>query len=168
MGNRHDLPQVSEGRNDFCIRRIDVMKRLFAPLLICSVLVCACQQVPNSIRASQTYQPSQLEEARDNEVMRLNTLPETQGNFSRFARQGGTLIIDEPGYDYLETKDRLICSLNQVEFQQSVFDKVRVTRGKTDPMGVPTDANMQLVITLPIASGLPAGCELMPGTHGMR
>lgn len=138
------------------------MKRFLIAFFSFAVMVGGCQQ-SSSKSASDNSDGIQFQHTRDDEVMRLNGLPETQGNYIQFLREGGTLIVNEPGYKFLETKDRLICSLNQMGFKQSVFSKVRVVTGHP-----PDDMTIVIELELPITTGVPAGCELPLGTHGMH
>jgi hypothetical protein len=141
-----------------------MMKRLYISFLICSVLVGGCGW-SDTIQAqvSHSSESFRLEQARDNEVLRLNYLPETRDNYFQFLREGDTAIVNEPGIKFLETKDRLICSLNQLGFKQSIFSKVRVVTGHP-----PDDMRTVLELKLPITTGVPAGCQLPLGTHGMH
>lgn len=138
------------------------MKRCLTAFCLCSVMLCGCQK-SGSRSTSDSGDPIDFQHSRDDEVMRLNALPETRGNYIQFLRQGSTLIVNEPGYDYLETKDRLICSLNQIGFEQSAFSRVRVVKGHP-----PDDMTTVIDPQLPVTTGVPAGCELPLGTHGMR
>jgi len=138
------------------------MKQLLIPFLICSVFAGGCGG-SDSNQASGSYQSSRLEQARDDEVITLNFLPEARGNYIQFLHEGGTLIVNEPGYEFLEVKERLICSLNQMGFKQSVFSKVRVVTGHP-----PDDMTTVIELELPVATGVPARCELPLGTHGMH
>jgi hypothetical protein len=126
---------------------------------------------------------TQLAEARRDEMMRLNSIHFFRDRliefscgtaFSPFEPCPNTTLLvfvdvgipDDEKYATIPTKDKLVCALAQAEFQQSLFKWVSMSTASTDLMGVVRHKS-KFQVELPI-SGTPVGCQLLPGTGGMR
>ena len=126
---------------------------------------------------------TQAAEARRDEIMRLNSIHFFRDRLIKFSCGTAfspfepcpnmTLLVildvgipDDEKYATIPTKDKLVCALAQAEFQQSLFKRVSMSTASTDLMGV-VRYKLKFQVELPI-SGTPIGCQLLPGSGGMR
>jgi hypothetical protein len=126
---------------------------------------------------------TQLAETRRDEIMRLNSIHFFRDHLMKFSCgtafspfepcPNTTLLVfvdvgipDDEKYATIPTKDQLLCLLAQAEFQQSLFKWVSMSTASTDLMGVVRN-KFKFQVKLPI-SGTPVGCQLLPGSDGMR